>query len=78
MWFLQHKVLLTKDSLEKRKWQGCNKCCFCDQNETIQHLFILCPLAKMFQRIVHMALSIIPTPTLLEKGYPQCIDFGYP
>ena len=60
MWFLKRKVLLTKDNLAKRKWEGSKKCCFCDQDETIQHLFIECPLAKMVWRIVHMAFNIYP------------------
>ena len=28
MWFLHKNVLLTKDNLAKRKWQGCTKCFF--------------------------------------------------
>jgi hypothetical protein len=28
MWFLNSKVLLTKDNLAKRNWNGCQKCCF--------------------------------------------------
>jgi hypothetical protein len=32
----------------------------CDQDETIQHLFIDCPLAKIVWRIVHMSFSISP------------------
>ena len=47
MWFLNRKVILTKDNLAKRNWNG-NKCCsFCDAEETIQHLFFECPFAKL-------------------------------
>jgi hypothetical protein len=60
MWFLNNKVLLTKDNLIKRKWQGTEKCCFCDRKETVQHLFIQCSLAKIVWRIVHMTFSISP------------------
>ena len=60
MWFLHRKVLLTKDNLAKRNWNGSKKCCFCDQDETIQHLFITCPFAKMVWRIVHVALNLTP------------------
>ena len=60
MWFLYRKVLLTRDNLTKRNWTGCKKCCFCDQEETIQHLFIACPFAKMVWRIAHMAFNITP------------------
>jgi hypothetical protein len=46
MWFLHKGVILTKDNLLKRNWNGCSKCCFCDKNETIQHLFFLLPVCK--------------------------------
>ena len=57
---LNRKVLLTKDNLTKRNWNGSKKCCFFYQEETIQHLFITCPFAKMVWRIVHMALNLTP------------------
>jgi hypothetical protein len=60
MWFVFKKVILTKDNLIKINWHGCTKCCFCDQNETIYHLFILCPFAKMIWRIVYMTFNIPP------------------
>jgi hypothetical protein len=47
MWFLHQRVLLMKDNLAKRNWDGSKKCCHCDQDETIQHLFFECPLAKV-------------------------------
>ena len=34
LWFLHRKVLLTKDNLAKRNWNGCKKCCFCDSEES--------------------------------------------
>jgi hypothetical protein len=60
MWFLLKRVILTKDNLKKRNWQGCSKCCFCDQDETIQHLFFTCPFTKIIWRIVHMTFNIPP------------------
>jgi hypothetical protein len=38
MWSLHRKVILTKDNLNKRNWQGNTKCSFCDHDETIQSL----------------------------------------
>jgi hypothetical protein len=35
MWFLHRKVLLNKDNLIKRNWTGNEKCCFCDNKESI-------------------------------------------
>jgi hypothetical protein len=60
MWFLHHKVILTKDNLIRRKWQGNKTCCFCDKEEIIQHLFIDYPLAKIIWLIIHMSFGISP------------------
>jgi hypothetical protein len=35
MWFLNNKVLLTKDNLAKTNWKGCTKCYFCGAQESI-------------------------------------------
>jgi hypothetical protein len=43
MWFVQRKEILTKDNLLKRNWLGSTKCCFCDHDESIQHLFYKLP-----------------------------------
>jgi hypothetical protein len=40
MWFLNNKVVLTKANLAKRNSNGCQKCCFCDSLESIEHLFL--------------------------------------
>lgn len=66
MWFLYRKVIRTKDNLKKRNWQGCEKCCFCNDNETIEHLFIHCPLAKIMWRIVHISFNIA-SPTSITN-----------
>jgi hypothetical protein len=47
MWFLNKKVLLIRDNLAKMNWNGSTKCCFCDSKETVNHLFISCPFAKL-------------------------------
>jgi hypothetical protein len=60
MWFLIYKVLLTKDNLAKRKWNGCQKCCFCDSTETVNHLFITCPFVKIIWRMVYLTYNIPP------------------
>ena len=66
MWFVQREVILTKDNLAKRNWNGCKKCCFCDKDETIQHLFISCPFATLIWRTVHVAYNL-PPPTSIPN-----------
>ena len=51
--FLNNKVLLTKDNLAKQRWQGCTKCSFCGAEETVEHLFITCPFAKIIWMVVY-------------------------
>ncbi|WVZ54095.1 hypothetical protein U9M48_004955, partial [Paspalum notatum var. saurae] len=52
MWYVKRGVLLTKDNLARRNWNGYQGCCFCNHNESIQHLFFDCLLAKFVWRIV--------------------------
>ena len=39
LWFLNKGVILTRDNLARRNWQGSKKCVFCNHNESIKHLF---------------------------------------
>jgi glycosyltransferase involved in cell wall biosynthesis len=57
-WFLQKGVVLTKDNLAKKNWKGSQKCVCCNMNETIQHLFMQCPLAKMIWRFIFYATNL--------------------
>jgi hypothetical protein len=43
-WFLRKGVILTKDNLARRNWQGNKKCVYCHHYETINHLFCLLDL----------------------------------
>ena len=56
LWFLQRGILLTKDNLAKNNWTGSQKCCGCNSNETIQHLFLNCPYARLVWRIIFLLL----------------------
>jgi hypothetical protein len=39
MWFLYQKVILTKDNLIKRQWTANETRYFCNNKESVQHLF---------------------------------------
>uniref|UniRef100_A0A453CXF0 Reverse transcriptase zinc-binding domain-containing protein n=1 Tax=Aegilops tauschii subsp. strangulata TaxID=200361 RepID=A0A453CXF0_AEGTS len=60
MWFVRKGVILTKDNLLKRSLIGNSRCCFCDHNETIKHLFLECPLAKLLWRSIHIVFNVHP------------------
>uniref|UniRef100_A0A453R6T4 Reverse transcriptase zinc-binding domain-containing protein n=1 Tax=Aegilops tauschii subsp. strangulata TaxID=200361 RepID=A0A453R6T4_AEGTS len=65
MWFVHKQVILTKDNLLRRWWVSSAHFCFFDHDETIQHLFIECPLVKLLWRTIHIAFNINP-PTSIE------------
>jgi hypothetical protein len=77
MWFLHRKEILTKDNLIKRRWTGNEKCCFCDNKESIQHLFFDCPFAKLVWRIIHMTFGLAPPKNITNlfgnwlRGIPK-------
>ena len=73
MWFLNRKVLLTKDNLIKRNWHGCTKCSFCGGEETIDHLFISCPLARLVWRVVFCTYNI-PPPTNVSNMFGNWLN----
>ena len=60
LWYLQRGVVLTKDNLVRKNWKGSQKCCGCNSDETIQHLFLDCPYASMVWRIIFFATGLNP------------------
>jgi hypothetical protein len=73
MWFLHQEVTLTKDNLVKRKWTGCTKCIFCGTHETIDHLFIAYPFARLVWRVVHFTFNI-PPPTSVNNLFGNWLN----
>jgi hypothetical protein len=63
MWFFHRKVILTKDNLLKRNWQNSTRCCFCDKDETIQHLFLIALLQKLFGALF-MSFGMTPSNSI--------------
>lgn len=64
IWFVHKRVVLTKDNLIKRRRVGCSKCCYCDQNKTIRHLFLDCSIAKLLWHTLHIAFNITPSTNI--------------
>jgi hypothetical protein len=73
LWFLSKKVLLTKDNLVKRRWTGCTNCVFCGEQETVEHLFIACPLAKLIWRTVTFTHDL-PPPTNITNMFGNWLN----
>ena len=48
MWYLIKRVTLTKDNLARRRWKWSLKCCYCNLDETIQHLFFIATMLNSY------------------------------
>lgn len=66
-------VVLTKDNLIKRKWQGNKNCCFCCNDETIRHLFFECRFALSVWSIIQAA-SGLPPPHCVAHMFGSWLD----
>ena len=64
LWYLKKGVILTKDNLAKRNWKGDKKCCFCNNDESIQHLFFECHVAKFVWNVVFVTFGIVPPSSI--------------
>ena len=60
LWYLRRGVVLTRDNLAKRNWQGSKNCCFCHKDETILHLFYECRFVRFVWCIIQVATGLFP------------------
>jgi hypothetical protein len=70
--YLRQGVILTKDNLGKRNWQGSKTCCFCHKEETIKHLFFDCRFACSIWSFIHVAIGLL-IPHNIYRSYVQCV-----
>lgn len=53
---------MTKDNMLRKNWHGDPACDFCEQNETINHLFFSCPVAKVVLGVIVVCLIVTSRP----------------
>ena len=58
--YLRRGIVLTKDNLAKRNWQGSTKCVFCHHDENIKHLFFECQFARSIWSAIQVASNLYP------------------
>jgi zinc-binding in reverse transcriptase len=46
LWLVQKNMILTKHNMLKRGWTGNTSCIFCNDIESVEHLFIHCTVAS--------------------------------
>jgi two-component response regulator (ARR-B family) len=73
MWFLNNKVVLTKNKLAMQNWHGYTKCYFCDSDETVEHLFISYPFAHIVWHMVYFTYNI-PSPINITNMFSNWLN----
>ena len=58
LWLVLRKSILTRDVLLHRGGRCEAKCLFCGKNESIDHLFFLCPLARYIWNVVSSSFGL--------------------
>lgn len=77
IWLVIKNKILTKDNLYKKGWRkGDIKCQFCDNIETVQHLFFECPLAKFLWNIVSCSLNLKPVSNIQDLFGVWLLSYG--
>lgn len=79
LWLMSTGAILTKDNLLKRKRQGDSSCVFCDEEETISHLFFQCPVARAIWLVVAKCFGASNIPMNLQQCWLWCekwLPFG--
>jgi hypothetical protein len=68
-WLVARNKILTRDNLMKRNWIGSLDCCFYGVDESIDHLFFHCPIAKYMWRVIQVALNLRLIPNSISNLY---------
>jgi hypothetical protein len=78
MWLLSNGAVLTKDNMLRRNWHGSSDCYFCELDESIDHLFFKCSVAKIVWACVATCFGARDIPgnlnqcwSWLDKWLPQ-------
>jgi len=72
LWLIEQGAILTKDNMVRRRWPGNPSCCFCDNLESINHLFFSCPTAKVIWSIVAKSIGATNVPNSVAQFWNWC------
>jgi hypothetical protein len=73
LWYLRRGIVLTKDNLARKNWKGSQKCCGCNSNEAIKHLFRDRRYAKMVWMIIFYVACLTP-PRSISHMFNSCLS----
>lgn len=63
-----NNAILTKDNLIKRKWIGSSICYFCNEEESVSHLFFQCGMARAVWVVIAYSIGANNIPRSLQHA----------
>ena len=75
LWQLFQYAVLTRDVMSRRNWTGNPRCSFCSEKKMSQHLFFLCPLARVVWRTVRSVFGTELCPNNIWQFYSWYYSF---
>ena len=73
LWYLKWRVILTKDNLTRHNWQESQQCCLCQEDETIQHLFLDCRFIRLVWASIYVAWCL-PKPSSVSNMFGNWLN----
>lgn len=67
LWLVLRNSILTKDNPLRRGWHGSKLCQFCGREETVEHLFLSCPLAKYTWTVLACTFNFQWMPVTIQS-----------
>lgn len=72
LWLMANNAVLTRDNMKKRKWNGDSLCIFCNEEETISHLFFKSAVVKVIWMIIAKCLGADDIPLNFDQCWIWC------
>ena len=72
MWLLTNNAVLTRDNMVKRNWSRNPACQFCNLDESCDHQFFTCPIAKVVWAAVAKSIGASNIPDSLSQCWARC------
>jgi hypothetical protein len=72
LWLVYRERIQTVDNLKKKRWKGDEKCQFCLESESVDHLLFMCPLAVYVWVVVRDVLGWNALPVGVKNFVENC------
>jgi hypothetical protein len=69
LWLIRHNAIATKDNMKRSDWVGSFVCQFGPSDESINHLFFICPMATYMWSTISIVLGVYSRPSCFTQYF---------